>query len=381
MRNRVGTRRRHLEAAIALALAGGVAGAAEAATSATYIVGAAPIVLASPAGDTSQLSTEVAALQSALAKKTAEISALKRANRGVRDDYELRRRMAEANEIARRLTALEAELSVRRGKPSSTGAAGGSPTERAPVPAAEAASALAARADLLSDEARKLSQRAAGMIQAAGQLRARQAMRRRAFNVERDAFSGLDGARRVLPARPTTPTTSDSSAAAPISGSGATEMATPPTTPPPGGTATPPSTTTGNSPPPNTGGGASLAGGPAPATGSAGAAPPPPSMPAPATTTPPPATTPEVGGTRTSDPGGPGQKTNPNTSLTAGSKTEVAPGTLLDPSLRSELARIEAAGAGGTDADALMRAAAALSGRAQALEAEAKTLRDRAARR
>ncbi|HEY0708107.1 MAG TPA: hypothetical protein VGG33_14985, partial [Polyangia bacterium] len=343
MSNRVAAKRQ-LAGAFALLLASGVAGAAEASTSVTYMTRTVAVALASPGNDTAKRA-EIAALQGELAKKTAEISAIKRANRGVRDDYQLRRRMAEANEIARRLTTLEAELRTDDSRAGTTGVAGGPPTQPAPAPASEAASVLAARADLLSDEARKLSQRAAGMVQAAGQLRARQALRRRAFNVERDAFSGLDGARRVLPARPTT-------ASAPGSGSptgGAAELSGGPQ----------PNTTTSGGPTP-TGTTASPPGGMATAPGPSGtgaASPPPTTAPPPSNPVAPPSVAPvsptpappsDTAG-RTNDPG---NKTNISNPGATGAKAELAPGSLLDPSLRAELARIEAAGAGSSDAEA-----------------------------
>jgi hypothetical protein len=370
MSNRVAAKRQ-LAGALALLLASGVAGAAEASTSATYMTGTVAVALASPGNDTAKRA-EIAALQGELAKKTAEISAIKRADRGVRDDYQLRRRMAEANEIARRLTALEAELRTSESR-AGTANAGAPSTQPAPAPASEAASVLAARADLLSDEARKLSQRAAGMIQAAGQLRARQALRRRAFNVERDAFSGLDGARRVLPARPTTASAAGNGS----SPGGAAELSGGPQPT----TMTGGSTTTMGTSAPSPGGVAT-----APGPGGTGASPPPSTTPPPSNPVTPPSVAPmsptptpvsDTSG-RTSDPG---NKTNISSPGATGAKAELAPGSLLDPSLRAEMARIEAAGAGSTDAEALLRAASALSTRAQSLEAEAKSLRDRASRR
>ena len=71
------------------------------------------------------------------------------------NDYRLRRKQADAEELARKLTAVEAELRKLRG---------GTPS-RPPLPpdeAAEAPAALEARADLLSDQARRLQRRPAG---------------------------------------------------------------------------------------------------------------------------------------------------------------------------------------------------------------------------
>jgi hypothetical protein len=272
-----------------------------------------------------RLQAACADLQAQLQKKTEQISALKQGPRGVREDYELRARMAEANELARRLTALESELHQLRG-------GAGSKTRAAPAPAAEGAAALEARADVLSDEARKLATRAAGMVRAAGQLRTRQTLRRRAAAFDRDPFTVLDASKRPLITRPGNAPREgaigrDKSTESAMTGAGA-----------PGGGPMPT-----NSPqaPPST-----LAG---PATDSSGGAPT-------AAPTPMPPTPPVSGPTR----------------------AELAAGTLIDPALRAELQRLEAAGAAANDPEALERAAATLANRARTLELEAKTLREKA---
>jgi hypothetical protein len=348
-----GTRGRRVAGALAVALASAVTVTAQASTPSTHIVSSVAsslvIGLAGTPVNPAAVTAEVARLQAELAKKTAAISALKRSQRGVRGDYELRREMAEANELARRLTALEAELRAQ-------GAGVLPASELAPAPAGEASSVLAARADLLSDEARKLTQRAAGMMQAAGQLKARQALRRRAYNVERDAFAGLDGARRVVPAR-TSPPANNGSLAKPQPESGDSSGATGVTS------------TAGNSGPTTAGGGNSAS-----SPGVAVSGPNGPTAPPPMGVTPPAIVAP------TADPArapGSGKNAGPTPVI----KNELAPGSLLEPSLRAELARIDAGNSGGNDAEALLRAATALTNRAQSLEAEAKTLRDRASRR
>jgi hypothetical protein len=293
--------------AFALALACAVP-----ATAAASIPRARPLHLAAaaPASDEARLSAACADLQAQLQKKTEQISALKRGPRGVREDYELRARMAEANDLARRLTALESELSQLRApaKPASA------------VPVIEASASLQARADVLSDEARKLAARAAGMARAAGQLRTRQTLHRRAVAVDRDPFAALDASKRLVITRP---------GVAPAEGNrrGSNQESAPATTlaPP-----TAPTPTGGQSP-----GGS----GP-PAADSAGG--------------------------------------TPTTTVSGPTRTELAAGALIDPALRAELQRLEGPGVAANDPEALERAAAALASRARTLELEAKTLRARA---
>ena len=147
------------------------------------------------------LAAECARLRIELERANAEISSLKRGDRGVRDDYRLRRRLADAEQLAKQLTAAEAELRRLRG-----------PAPTAPIPASpklepgDAPGVLEARADVLSDQARRLSQQAAGIERAATQLQTRQTLRRRAGQVERDPFGSMDGSKRFIIVRGQTDT-------------------------------------------------------------------------------------------------------------------------------------------------------------------------------
>ena len=298
------------------------------------------------------LAAECARLRLELEKANAEISSIKRGDRGVRDDYRLRRRLADAEQLAKRLTAAEAELRRLRG-----------PAPTAPVPAppklepAEAPGVLEARADLLSDQARKLSQQAAGLERAATQLQTRQTLRRRAGQVERDPFGSMDGSKRFVIVRGQ----NDSKAGNPTTFTGS------PTNPTP------------------TGGQESATGTPAPTSGGApGNAPTtiaPPTAPAPS---PPP--TPPPGPTPATDSGGGGGRASTPTNLggtgTPTSASGLGSRVLLDSATTAELRRLEAvAGAPASEAERLQRTAAALTRRAQALEAEARALRTRAHKR
>jgi hypothetical protein len=301
---------------------------------------------ASPSTADPRLVAECAELRAQLDRKTAEISALKRAERGVRQDYDLRQRMAEANDLARRLTTLESEL-VRQGHGPSQAPSGAASPVAAPV---EAAATLQARADLLSDEAHKLNERAAGMIRAAGQLRTRQALRRKAANVERDPFASVDGAKRTLFVRGAAPVT-DTAGGKGAAQTGNTEA------------------TAGSAP--------GSSGAPMPTT-------PPTPLAGPMTTAPtgPPATpptAPPATGTPISGAQDPSRGATPPPNTPSG-RSELAPGALLDPALRAELSRVDGGVISGSNQpDSLEQAARALVSRAQALETQAKALRAQAA--
>src|SRR4051794_19399173 len=58
----------------------------------------------------SALLTERQRVRAELERTNADIDALKRSKRGLREDYRLRERLADAEALARRLTALDARL-------------------------------------------------------------------------------------------------------------------------------------------------------------------------------------------------------------------------------------------------------------------------------
>jgi hypothetical protein len=265
------------------------------------------------------LVAESGRLRVQLERANAEISTLKRRGPGVRNDYRLRRRQADAEELARRLTTVEAELrNLRAGRP------GPSPVLDAPGPA-EAPASLEARADLLLDEARRLTAQAGGLARAAGELRARQTLQRRAGQIERDPFASMDASKRFMllqaaasPTRPNNERASQPPASGPVGASGVPPTARP--VPPASGTS--------------------------PAGGSGAA---------------------------------------PVTTFGTESGTGAAPATtraLLDPAALAELRRSQpSTGKPLAEVERLEQAAAALETRARALEAEAGSLRRRAAER
>jgi len=141
-----------------------------------------------PAGASAQGATlaERAKLQAQLDKVNAEIDALKRRPLGIRDDYRLRGRMADAEALARRLNEIDARL--------------GPPARPAPsvappeihVSASDDRAEREAKADILADQARRLSTEANLLEGRLTTLRARNQLKRRAGQLDRDPFAPLE---------------------------------------------------------------------------------------------------------------------------------------------------------------------------------------------
>jgi hypothetical protein len=306
-----------------------------------------PAGRASSDSERQQLGAEATRLRQELERTNADISALKRSGPGVRNDYRLRRRQADAEQLARKLTTIEAQLRAGSAQ---------RPAQPLADDAAEAPAALEARADLLSDEARRLSQKASGLARAAGELRSRQTLLRRSGQIERDPFGSMDASKRFMVLQAATPTRGvDRGAERP-------------------------------SVPENTAGSA-----PADPIGASGTAPPPPPPPPPAglappanpaTGTPPP-TAPPVATGGTTNPPGAFTPTQPVNTLSGNNARASTPSrALLDPASLGVRAGAERAdGKPLSEIEKLERDAAALTSRAQALETEARSLRSRAAKR
>jgi hypothetical protein len=285
-------------------------------------VGSRPVLAQQPASvpsaQVTRLEAECARLRVELARVNAEVAALKRSGRGVRGDR-LRDRMADAEALARQLTRAETELRGRTGRPAAA------PAIPTPAPAAAPGDGpveLEAKADLLVDEAHRLNDQAAALSRKASQLRGRQALRRRAADLDRDPFASLDAPKRTMvfggAARATE---TDSNTTAPVA----------PPSPPPTGTRSAP--------------GIAVAG----TTNTPTSAPPP--------TAPP------------TDSVAPPQ---PTAAIPAPIRT------LLDPATISEIQRLERASRAPSDPDALEKMASVLRQRAQALEAQARSVRPHA---
>jgi hypothetical protein len=204
-----------------------------------------PAVFAAPQGpDPAELQRAgraVERLRGELARVNAEVAALKRGNRTLRNDYRLRERMADAEALAQKLTAAEAAL--RALTEGTVPAPVGAPVVASPQASPQDGSVeLEAKADLLVDQARKLDTEANVLARAADQLRSRKALRRKAGRWERDPFAGLETSKRNLAAaavRGSSPTGDSSGPGSTFSG-GSSNGSTQSTTADVGGTAPPP---------------------------------------------------------------------------------------------------------------------------------------------
>jgi hypothetical protein len=296
---------------------------------------------ASPAADLVRLDAEAARLRGELERAKTEIAELKRGNRGVRDDYRLRQRMADFESLARRLTETEARIARLRGGATAPAAA---PVLVTPTPApGDGPVELEAKADILQDQARRLAEQADALARSAGQIRSRQLLRRRAGQLEQDPFAALDASKRSMVFR--APTTRSGAAESGSAGKSTDNNLSSNRS----GTAD-----TASSPTPSTAGGAQAPAPPPQGTGApaSGVAPMTPN------TTP---TTPATPATPTATPG----PTMIQLQLRA----------LLDPESLASIQKLERAGKPLSDAEALEKAAAVLRQRAQTLDAQARTMR------
>lgn len=307
---------------------------------------------AAPAGDIVRLDAEAARLRNDLERVNVEITTLKRGDRNVGADYRLRQRMAEAEELARKLTEAERRLAQLRG---GTPPAPAAPVLVTPTPApGDGPVELEAKADILQDQARRLAEQADALVRSAGQIRSRQLLRRRAGQLERDPFAALDGSKRTMvfkaPAAQTGTGASNKTAGGGMEG---------PATPLRGGAAMDSNT------PPSGAGAAGSSGPPAPTVAPGSMAP------------------------GAAAPAPPAPNTPPNTGMSSGNPTAVAPPpatptfspqlrTLLDPDTLTAIQKLERAGRPLGDAEALEQAAAALRKRAQTLDGQARAMRAKA---
>jgi hypothetical protein len=277
--------------------------------------GAAP----PPSGaDAAALAAERARLRSELDRVNAEIDALKKIwARGVGDEYRLHTRMADAEALARRLIDIEARLGLRA--PAS---------KPGPLPVAtptDGPTDLEAKADILADQSRRVRLEADALARRVGELKGRQALRRRAADLERDPFAPLEGSKRRV-ANIATDTGSHAAAPGPVPGTDR------PVAPPTGNISI--STTPG---------------------GPAGAS----------------TAVQSGGGTTTMPPPTPLAGT-PTTALSLELRD------LLDPATVADIRRLEGAKGPTASVQALERAVAALRARADTLDGQARTMRQSA---
>ena len=248
----------------------------------------------------------------------AEIDQLKAGGPGLRRDYVLRARQADAEALARRLTELDAQIKAR-----TDAAVGRAPAALAPAVGTEPVAnptdgptELEAKADILTDQARRTQAQAVALQARIDQVRGRIELHRRASALENDPFAPLEGSRRRL---------------APGGACSRLREPVPSSSPP----ATTPTQAPG--PPPPTPGGAT-----------------------------------SLSSQSAQDKGATDTATTPTT--TAALQVH----DVLDPSASAQVRRNDAAAPVPTDLPSMQRLLAALKARAEHLDAQAKTLRAKA---
>ncbi|HVY38644.1 MAG TPA: hypothetical protein VHM31_11935 [Polyangia bacterium] len=130
-------------------------------------------------------------LRAELDRVNAEIDALKRAGHGVGDDYRLRARLADAEALARRLVDLERRMGLT--------AATTAPAAPRVLPTAspsDGPAELEAKADILTDQSRRVRAAADALDARVSELKSRQDLRRRAAELDRDPFAPLEQSKR-----------------------------------------------------------------------------------------------------------------------------------------------------------------------------------------
>jgi hypothetical protein len=277
--------------------------------------GATPSAGARPAAG-GTLAAELARLRAQLDRVNAEIDALKRSARGVGDDYRLRARLADAEALARRLIDIEARIGLRAPA-----------VEPGPLPVAspmDSPSDLQAKADILDDRARRVRLEADALDHRVVEIKGRQDLRRRAAELDRDPFAPLEGSKRRVMSIAATDSSGHSAPAALPTGSGPPSPADRP-----GGSLTSTSAPAGSSAPPS-------------AATLSGSAPP--------------------------------------TPLTAPQPTALSLELrdLLDPVTVADIRRLEGAKSQASSVQALERAVSALRARAEALDDQARAMRETA---
>jgi hypothetical protein len=286
--------------------------------------------------EAAQLQRVASSLREQLQSLGKEIDVLKRGPRSVTSDYRLRDRMATAQTIGLRLTDTEARLrALGHGPPAE-------PTSPAPsvkVLPTDGPQELSAKADILVDQALRLSRQATQLEERAGRFQRRDSLRRRMGRLERDPFVGLESSNRSLTfsvrRQNEERVIDDKSNLAP-------------TLQPPTGDSTPPQNTSEPQ-----------------AAGVAG------DRMAESSSNPPP----QTGNTDGSPPQvRPPSFTEPGAD-SAGVSIEATFRALLDPATLAEVRRLELHGTSASRAEALQKAAAALRARAQRLQEDAKKVR------
>ena len=167
---------------------------------------APPHVAASSPAQRVSASAERDRLRAELARVQSDIDRMKTGERGLRADYLLRGRLADAEALARRLTELDAQLGPRPDAAAAAAAARAPATppqsardEAVPSPT-DGPAELEAKADILTDQARRAQSQAIVLQGRIDQVRGRRELRRRAHQLENDPFAPLESSHRRLAA-------------------------------------------------------------------------------------------------------------------------------------------------------------------------------------
>lgn len=180
------------------------------------------------------LEREVRSLRQRLEIVNTEVRALKRGPRSLGNDYRLRQKLADAESLGRRLTEAEARLRAELGSaPEGTPSLSPAPNAAATDGPAE----LAAKADILLDQAQKLSAQADRLEHRVDRERQRSTLRARARHLQQDPFVGLESSKRNIafsrstettrPPTPREPQFSEDPAAGPVTAEGGAPASAP----------------------------------------------------------------------------------------------------------------------------------------------------------
>jgi hypothetical protein len=140
----------------------------------------------------SSATDEAAQLRTELARVNVEIDALKRAERGTRDEARLRARLADAEALARRLTTLERNT----GTPAPAAPALPAPAANIAAAPGDGPSEWDAKADILMDRSRRVAAAASSLETRLGSLERRQELKRRAGQLDHDPFAAFETSKR-----------------------------------------------------------------------------------------------------------------------------------------------------------------------------------------
>ena len=141
-----------------------------------------------------QLHRDVESLRQQLGRVNSEVRALKQSPRSMSVDYRLRQKLADAEVLGRKLTEKEAHMRAFEPGSERAPSVGPSPTAHSTDGPVE----LNAKADILLDQAQKLSMQADRIDARIERDSVRTTLRARTRRLEQDPFAALEGPKRSL---------------------------------------------------------------------------------------------------------------------------------------------------------------------------------------